>query len=65
MGLKCDIDHMMHGNGHPGEVGDRKKVDQAEFKNEHPNIEGFLLNFDVTSNQAKTQEKEQLPFGDS
>jgi len=31
-------------------VGDRKKVNQAEFKNEHPNIEGFSLNFDVTSN---------------
>ena len=56
---------MMHGNGHPGEVGDRKKVDRAEFKNEHPNIEGFSLNFDVTSNQAKTRGKEQLPFGDS
>jgi len=56
---------MMHGNSHLGEVGDRKKVDRAEFKNEHPNIEGFSLNFDVTSNQAKTRGKERLPFGDS
>jgi len=54
MVLKCHIDHMMHGNGHHGKVSDWKKVDQAEFKNEHLNIEGFLLNFDVTSNQAKT-----------
>ena len=56
---------MMHGNGHPGGVDDRKKVDRAEFKKMHPNIEGFSLNFDVTSNQAKTRGKERFPFGDS
>ena len=32
MGLKCDIDHMMHGNGHPGEVGDRKKSTELSLK---------------------------------
>ena len=45
-----------------GEVGDQWKLDWAEFQIVPPKMEGFSLNFDVTSNfRPEPQWKERLP----